>query len=98
MPIHKLFTQYHKGVIEVMKAILSRDISEGLLQSVLKIIEKFINLSGCFGDNKVTGIYVKIICKYCLPTQFVAIDYKHVQINKMVLNIANCLGSKLLLI
>lgn len=78
----------------MMKVILPREISEGLLQSVLKIIEKLINLSGCFGDSKICGMYVKVICKYCLPTQFVAIDYKHVQINKMVLNIANCLGSR----
>ena len=27
VPLHKLFAQYHKGVVEVMKAILPRDIS-----------------------------------------------------------------------
>ena len=67
--------------------------SESLLQSVLKIIQKFINISGCFGDYKVCGLYIKLICKYCLPTEFKLIDYRHVQINKMVLNTANCLGS-----
>ncbi len=81
-----------------MKAILPRDISESLLQSALKVMQKLINLSGCFGDSKICGMYVKVICKYCLPVQFVAIDYKHVQINKMVLNTANCLGSRISLI
>jgi hypothetical protein len=67
--------------------------SESLLQSLLKIIEKFINISGCFGDYKVCGTYIKLICRHCLPVEFKLIDYRHVQINKMVLNTANCLGS-----
>lgn len=61
----------------------------------MKIIEKFINISGCFGDYKVCGMWIKLICRHCLPTEFRLVDYRHVQINKMVLNTANCLGELL---
>jgi hypothetical protein len=40
--------------------------SESLLQSLLKIIEKFINISGCFGDYKVCGTYIKLNTANCL--------------------------------
>jgi hypothetical protein len=69
-----------------------------MLQSILKIAEKFINLSGTFNDNATSTMYIKLICKYCLPNEFKNIGYRHVQINKMILNIANCLGSNQFLI
>jgi hypothetical protein len=71
---------------------------EDVLQSLLKICEKFINLSGVFNDNNTSTMYVKLICKYCLPAEFKNIGYRHVQINKIILNIANCLGSIYLLL
>ncbi len=64
-----------------------------MLQSLLKISEKFINLSGVFNDNVTSTSYMKLICKYCLPGDFGKIGHRHVQINKMILNMANCLGS-----
>lgn len=66
-----------------------------MLQSLLKISEKFINLSGVFNDNVTSTSYMKLICKYCLPGDFGKIGHRHVQINKMILNMANCLGSTL---
>jgi hypothetical protein len=66
---------------------------EDVLQSLLKICEKFINLSGVFNDSITSTSYMKLICKYCLPSEFRNIGHRHVQINKMILNIANCLGS-----
>lgn len=68
---------------------------EDVLQSLLKISEKFINLSGVFNDNVTSTSYMKLICKYCLPGDFGKIGHRHVQINKMILNMANCLGSNL---
>lgn len=32
------------------------------------------------------------MCKYCLPHEFKNIDHRHIQINKMILNMVNCLG------
>jgi len=66
---------------------------EDVLQSLLKISEKFINLSGVFNDNVTSTSYMKLICKYCLPGDFGKIGHRHVQINKMILNMANCLGN-----
>ena len=40
-------------------------------------------------------MYIKLICKYCLPSEFKNIGHRHVQINKIILNIANCLGSNI---
>lgn len=77
----------------MIKAIIGRDMSEDTLQSILKIAEKFINLSGCFNDSNVSNMYIKLMCKYCLPAQFKNIGHRHVQINKMILNTANCLGN-----
>ena len=68
-----------------------------MLQSLLKISEKFINLSGVFNDNVTSTSYMKLICKYCLPGEFGKIGHRHVQINKMILNMANCLGSNFIL-
>jgi hypothetical protein len=68
---------------------------EDVLQSLLKICEKFINLSGVFNDHNTSTMYIKLICKYCLPSEFKNIGHRHVQINKIILNIANCLGSNI---
>jgi hypothetical protein len=95
VPMGKTFSQIQKIIFDIVKTLLPKEMPESLLQSLLKVIEKFINISGCFGDYKVCGVYIKLICKYCLPAEFRLIDYRHVQINKMVLNTANCLGSKL---
>lgn len=38
------------------------------------------------------------MCKYCMPSNNQPIGQRHVQINKMILNTANCLGSNSLLI
>ena len=70
---------------------------EDVLQSLLKICEKFINLSGVFNDSTTSTTYMKLMCKYCLPGEFKHIGHRHVQINKMILNIANCLGSNCIL-
>lgn len=91
-PLEKTYKFCQKTVFETIKTILSRDMSEDTLQSLLKISEKFINLSGCFNDSSVSAIYIKLMCKYCLPAQFKNIDHRHIQINKMILNTANCLG------
>lgn len=36
------------------------------------------------------------MCKYCMPSSNQPIGQRHVQINKMILNTANCLGSNYL--
>lgn len=40
-------------------------------------------------------MYMKLLCKYCLPSEFKAIGKRHVQINKMILSTVNCLGGLL---
>lgn len=95
MPMGKVFAQCQRTIYDIVKALLPKEMPESLLQSLLKIIEKFIGISGCFGDYKVCGMWIKLICRHCLPTEFRLIDYRHVQINKMVLNTANCLGELL---
>jgi|JI9StandDraft_1071089.scaffolds.fasta_scaffold797536_2 hypothetical protein len=67
MPLAKMFAQCQKIIYEVVKTLLPKDMPESLLQSLLKIIEKFINISGCFGDYKVCGMWIKLICRHCLP-------------------------------
>jgi hypothetical protein len=69
---------------------------EDTLQSILKISERFINLSGVFNDPGNSAMFIKLMCKYCLPSSFKSIGHRHVQINKMILNSANCLGSSFL--
>ena len=90
--MEKTYKFCQKTVFEIIKAIMPREMSEEILQSLLKISEKFINLSGCFGDMGVSALYLKMMCKYCLPSEFKNIGHRHVQINKMILNTVNCLG------
>ena len=61
---------------------------------MLKISERIINLAGVFGDSSTAGVYIKLLCRYCMPASGQkGLGYRHVQINKMILNTANCLGS-----
>lgn len=76
-----------------MKAIIAREIGEETMQSILKISERFINLAGVFGDSSTSGVFIKLMCRYCMPTGHRSIGQRHVQINKMILSTANCLGS-----
>ena len=98
IPLEKTYKFCQKTVFEIAKSLISKEMPEDVLQSLLKICEKFINLSGVFNDSNTSTTYMKLICKYCLPAEFKHIGHRHVQINKMILNIANCLGSNLLLI
>jgi hypothetical protein len=47
-----------------------------------------------FGDSPTAGVYIKLLCRYCMPgANQKGLGHRHVQINKMILNTANCLGS-----
>jgi hypothetical protein len=93
-PLEKTYKFCHKTIFEIVKAIIGREIGEETLQSILKISERFINLAGVFGDAATSGVFIKLMCRYCLPTGHRPIGQRHVQINKMILSTANCLGSK----
>ena len=66
-PLEKTYKFCQKTIFETIKTIISREMSEEVLQALLKIAEKFINLSGCFNDPNVSALYIKMMCKYCLP-------------------------------
>lgn len=85
----------HKTVFEIVKAIISKEVPEDTLQSLLKVSERIINLAGVFGDSPTAGVYIKLLCRHCMPgAGQMGLGHRHVQINKMILNTANCLGSK----
>ena len=95
-PLYKTYKFCQKTMFEMIKVALPRDMNEETLQSLLKSTQKFINLSGSFKDYTTTTMYIKLICKYCLPSDFkTVIKHRHVQINKMILNTVNCLGNLL---
>lgn len=92
-PLEKTYKFFHKTIFEIVKAIIAREIGEETMQSILKISERFINLAGVFGDSSTSGVFIKLMCRYCMPTGHRSIGQRHVQINKMILSTANCLGS-----
>ena len=66
-PLEKTYKFCLKTVFETIKALFHKEMSEDTLQSLLKISEKFINMSGSFNDPSGSAIYIKLMCKYCLP-------------------------------
>ena len=95
-PLFKTYKFCQKTIFEMVKPTLPKQMPQQTLQSILKTVEKFINLSGSFQDYPTTTMYIKLICKQCLPSDFkTIIKHRHVQINKMILNTVNCLGDLL---
>ena len=77
----------------MVKAVINKELGEEWLQAELKIAERFINLSGVFGDSGTCGMFIKLLCRHCLPSGRGQFGQRHVHINKMILSTANCLGS-----
>lgn len=62
---------------------------------MLNTVQTYVNLTGSLQMRVAQETFIKMICEFCLPHQ-PALDFtkRHIQVNKMVLNIGNCLGSK----
>ncbi|KAM3135820.1 hypothetical protein pb186bvf_012073 [Paramecium bursaria] len=78
-----------------IKYILSKESDEITIQSALIAIQNYILLVGSLQLRNPQSATIKTICEYCKPQQGQDFTKRHIQINKMVLNIANCLGNLL---
>jgi hypothetical protein len=79
----------------VLKYLLCKDSEEQLFQQLLLIVQIMTNITGSLDKKQQQEQFIKAICLYCLPSADYEMSPKHIQTNKMILNIAHCLGSNL---
>ncbi|CAK87718.1 unnamed protein product (macronuclear) [Paramecium tetraurelia] len=78
-----------------IKYLLTKELDEQTLQNLLSAFSSYINIVGSIQMKAAQNAFIKTICEFCKPQTGQEFSKKHIQINKMVLNIANCLGNLL---
>ncbi|CAD8096499.1 unnamed protein product [Paramecium primaurelia] len=84
-----------KHNLRAIKYLLLKELDEQTLQNLLVAFQQYINIVGSIQMKSAQSAFIKTICEFCKPMQGYEFAKKHIQINKMVLNIANCLGNLL---
>ena len=83
-----------KIALRCLRNLLNKEVEEGVTQNILNTFQAYVNLTGSVQLKGAQVSFVKMICDFCLPKSGVCeFTRRHIQINKMVLNIGNCLGS-----
>ncbi|KAL4506824.1 hypothetical protein ABPG72_001245 [Tetrahymena utriculariae] len=89
-----IFDLIWKEVYSSVKILLAQTVDESLFQNILNIIQTFTNISGTISNRTASDQFIKAICNYSLPKDS-DMTPRNIQTNKMVLNIAHCLGNLL---
>ncbi|CAD8120795.1 unnamed protein product [Paramecium sonneborni] len=84
-----------KHNLRAIKYLLMKELDEQTLQNLLIAFQQYINIVGSIQMKSAQSAFIKTICEFCKPVLGQEFAKKHIQINKMVLNIANCLGNLL---